>query len=94
MFIEIFDSKHLLPSTLLEIYFIFTGFDIHPPPSVSITNIMIREAKVFCNMQLNEVIESSDNLTLLKDATIKQGRQFYGAKINSNKVEYTSGIHD
>ena len=53
---------------------------------------MIREAKVLCNMQLIEVIESTDNLTLMKDATTKQGRQFYGAKIN--KGEYTLGIYD
>lgn len=41
-------------------------------------------------MQLEEAFNNSDNLTIMKDATTKQGRYFYGAKIDCSTREFTS----
>ncbi|CAG2229830.1 unnamed protein product [Mytilus edulis] len=46
-------------------------------PSVASIHNISREAKAICNKQLEEAIKHSDNLTIMKDATTKQGRQFY-----------------
>ncbi|CAC5402833.1 unnamed protein product [Mytilus coruscus] len=70
---------------------IFNVEEIDTLPSVASVHNISREAKAICNKQLEEAIKHSDNLTIMKDATTKQGRQFYGAKINCSTGEFTLG---
>ncbi|VDI50086.1 Hypothetical predicted protein [Mytilus galloprovincialis] len=45
-------------------------------------------------MQLVEAIKHSEHLTIMKDATTKQWRQFYGAKLNCITREFTLGLKE
>ena len=80
-----------ISSIISSIIQIFTGHTIYPLPSISSIHNMMREAKIVCDMQIEEVIDENENITLLKDATTKQGHHYYGAKINTSNGEYTLG---
>lgn len=71
---------------------IVNGHEIDNLPSVASIHNMSREAKAICNRQVEEAIGNSENITLMKDATSKQGRHFYGTKISGSEGEFTLGI--
>ncbi|CAC5371638.1 unnamed protein product [Mytilus coruscus] len=73
---------------------IFNVEEIDTLPSVASVHNISREAKAICNKQLEEAIKHSDNLTIMKDATTKQGRQLYGAKKNCSTGEFTLGLKE
>ncbi|VDI01542.1 Hypothetical predicted protein [Mytilus galloprovincialis] len=70
---------------------IVNGHEIDNLPSVASIHNMSREAKAICNRQVEEAIGNSENITLMKDATSKQGRHFYGTKISGSEGEFTLG---
>ncbi|VDI18281.1 Hypothetical predicted protein [Mytilus galloprovincialis] len=73
---------------------IVNGHEIDNLPSVASIHNMSREAKAICNRQVEEAIGNSENITLMKDATSKQGRHFYGTKISGSEGEFTLGIKE
>ncbi|VDI05647.1 Hypothetical predicted protein [Mytilus galloprovincialis] len=74
-------SRDNISPLIKDIVRIFTGEDITTLPAPLSISTMAREAGILSELQLKETLSNSNNLTLLRDATTKRGRHYYGVKL-------------
>ncbi|CAC5355938.1 unnamed protein product [Mytilus coruscus] len=63
--------------------------DITSLPAPSSISTMAREDGILSELHLKETLSNSNNLTLLRDATTKRGRRYYGVKLCTDKHDFT-----
>ncbi|CAC5425353.1 unnamed protein product [Mytilus coruscus] len=87
-------SRENVSPLIKEIVRIFTGEDITSLPASSSSSTMAREAGILSELHLKETLSNSNNLTLLRDATTKRGRHYYGVKLCTDTQDFTLGTKE
>ncbi|CAG2230399.1 unnamed protein product [Mytilus edulis] len=87
-------SRENISPLIKEIVRIFTGEDITTLPAPSSISTVAREAGILSELQLKETLSNSNNLTLLRDATTKRGRHYYGVKLCTDTQDFTLGTKE
>ncbi|KAK3084340.1 hypothetical protein FSP39_011838 [Pinctada imbricata] len=69
-------------------------FHVENLPSLSTISNFTSELGLVSRIQMEEVLEKTENLTMHRDATTKKGKHYYGVEFSTGEETLTAGIRE